>query len=116
MQQRHARLGQIVRFADDLVILSPTRERAEAALAALTEIQAGLGLSLAAAKTSLVNLREPKSGFDFLGFHHRWVESFPRKGRYFLSRWPSDRSVRRSRTASGPILPGGGCCCASMTW
>ena len=94
-QQQHTRLGQIVRFADDLVILSPTRERAEAALAALTEILAGLGLSLAAAKTSLVNLREPKSGFDFLGFHHRWVESFTRKGRYFLSRWPSDRSVRR---------------------
>jgi len=94
-QQNHTRLGQILRFADDLVILSPTRERADAALAVLTEILAGLGLSLAAAKTSLVNLREPKSGFDFLGFHHRWVESFTRKGRYFLSRWPSDRSVRR---------------------
>jgi RNA-directed DNA polymerase len=94
-QQNHTRLGQIVRYADDLAILSPTRDRAEAALAALTEILAGLGLSLAAAKTSLVNLREPKSGVDFLGFHHRWVESFTRKGRYFLSRWPSDRSVRR---------------------
>jgi RNA-directed DNA polymerase len=94
-QQNHARLGQIVRFADDLVILSPTRDRAEEALAVLTGILAGLGLSLAAAKTSLVNLREPKSGFDFLGFQHRWVESFTRKGRYFLSRWPSDRSVRR---------------------
>jgi group II intron maturase len=29
--------------------------------------------------------------------HHRWVESFTRKGRYFLSRWPSDRSVRRAK-------------------
>ena len=94
-RQQHTRLGQIVRFADDLVILSPTRERAEAALATLTEILAGLGLSLAAAKTSLVDLRVAKSGFDFLGFHHRRVESFTRKGRYFLSRWPSQRSVRR---------------------
>ena len=94
-RQQHTRLGQIVRFADDLVILSPTRERAEAALATLTEILAELGLSLAAAKTSLVDLRVPKAGFDFLGFHHRRVESFTRKGRYFLSRWPSQRSVRR---------------------
>ena len=78
-----------------LVILSPTRERAEAALVTLTEILAGLGLSLAAAKTSLVDLRVPTAGFDFLGFHHRRVESFTRKGRYFLSRWPSQRSVRR---------------------
>ncbi len=96
-QQDHRRLGQIVRFADDLVILCPTRERAEAALVVLTEILAGLGLSLSAAKTSLVNLREPKSGFTFLGFHHRWVESFTRKGRYFLSRWPADRAVRRAK-------------------
>ena len=66
-REQHTRLGQIVRFADDLVILSPTRERAEAALATLTEILAELGLSLAAAKTSLVDLRVPKAGFDFLG-------------------------------------------------
>ena len=61
----------------------------------LTGILTGLGLSLAPAKTSLVNLREAKSSFTFLGFHHRRVESFTRKGRYFLSRWPSQRSVRR---------------------
>ena len=54
-------------------------------------------MSLAPAKTSLVDLREPKAGFDFLGFHHRRVESFTRKGRYFLSRWPSDRSVARAK-------------------
>ncbi len=96
-QQDHRRLGQIIRFADDLVILSPTRERAEEALAVLTGILTGLGLSLAPAKTSLVNLREAKSSFTFLGFHHRRVESFTRKGRHFLSRWPSDRSVGRAK-------------------
>ncbi|MGH3504751.1 MAG: group II intron reverse transcriptase/maturase [Nocardioidaceae bacterium] len=96
-QQDHRRLGQIVRFADDLVILCPTRERAEEALAMLTEILAGMGLCLAPAKTSLVDLRVAKSGFTFLGFHHRWVESFTRKGRYFLSRWPADRSVARAK-------------------
>jgi len=95
--EQYRRLGELVRFADDLVVLCPTRERAEAALAALTEVLAGLGLSLAAAKTTVVDLRTPKSGFDFLGFHHRWVESFARKGRYYCARWPSDRSVARAK-------------------
>ena len=65
----------LARYADDLVVLCPTRERAGQALAALAEILGGLGLALAPAKTSLVDLREPKAGFDFLGFHHRRVES-----------------------------------------
>ena len=93
--ERYWRLGKIVRYADDLVVLCPTRERAGQALAALAEILGGLGLALAPAKTSLVDLREPKAGFDFLGFHHRRVESFTRKGRYFLARWPSDPKADR---------------------
>jgi RNA-directed DNA polymerase len=96
-QQRYSRLGFLVRYADDLVILSPTKERAELALATLAQILAELGLSLAPAKTSLVDLREPKSGFTFLGFHHRRVESFTRKGRFFCARWPSDLAVRRAK-------------------
>ncbi len=95
--ERYRRLGVIVRYADDLVVLCPTREQAGQALAALAEILAGLGLALAPAKTSLVNMREPKAGFDFLGFHHRRVESFTRKGRYFCARWPSDRAVARAK-------------------
>ncbi len=96
-QQHHRRLGFLVRYADDLVILCPTKERAEQALATLAQVLAELGLSLAAAKTSLVDLRVPKVGFDFLGFHHRQVESFTRKGRYFCARWPSERAVRRAK-------------------
>ncbi|MGH7068414.1 MAG: group II intron reverse transcriptase/maturase [Acetobacteraceae bacterium] len=93
----HRRLGEIVRYADDLVILCPTKERADQALAMLEAILAELGLTLASAKTTVVDLRGPNSGFDFLGFHHRRVESFARKGRYFCARWPSDRSVRRAK-------------------
>jgi RNA-directed DNA polymerase len=93
----HRRLGEVVRYADDLVILCPTKDRADQALATLEAILADLGLTLAAAKTSVVDLRGPKAGFNFLGFHHRRVESFTRKGRYFCARWPSDRSVRRAK-------------------
>ena len=96
-QEHHRRLGFLVRYCDDLVILCPTKERAEQALVTLAQVLAELGLSLASAKTSLVDLRVPKAGFDFLGFHHRRVESFTRKGRYFCARWPSERAVRRAK-------------------
>ena len=96
-QAQHRRLGVLVRYCDDLVILCPTRERAEAALAALTGLLADLGLALSAAKTSLVDLRVSGAGFDFLGFHHRRVASFTRKGRYFCARWPSKRAVRAAK-------------------
>jgi RNA-directed DNA polymerase len=95
--QCYWRLGVLVRYADDLVVLCPTKERADAALAALAEILGGLGLSLAEAKTHVVDMRVPRAGFDFLGFHHRRVESFTRKGRWFCARWPSPRAVKRAK-------------------
>jgi RNA-directed DNA polymerase len=97
--ERYRRLGVLVRYSDDLVVCCPTKERADAALAALGQILASLGLSINDAKTRIVDLRVPKAGFDFLGFHHRRVESFTRKGRYFCARWPSDRAVRRAKEA-----------------
>jgi RNA-directed DNA polymerase len=95
-QARHRRLGVLVRYCDDLIILCPTKERAEAALAVLTKLLADLGLTLATAKTHLVDL-QAGSGFDFLGFQHRRVESFTRRGRYFCARWPSTRAVRAAK-------------------
>jgi Group II intron, maturase-specific domain/Reverse transcriptase (RNA-dependent DNA polymerase) len=96
-QEHHRRLGELTRYADDLVILCPTKQRAEAALAVLAEVLTGLGLSLAQAKTHVVDLREPGSGFVFLGFEHRRVESFTRKGRFFCARWPSKRAMYAAR-------------------
>lgn len=86
-----------VRFppATLLVVLCPTRERAEAALEALKAILAELGLELAQAKTRLVDMREQDQGFDFLGFHHRRMRS--RRGRYFCYRWPSRSAVAAAR-------------------
>ncbi|MGH2689026.1 MAG: reverse transcriptase domain-containing protein [Actinomycetota bacterium] len=91
------RLGVEIRYADDAVILCPTRERALSALEALRSILASLGLELAEEKTRLVDLGERGQGFDFLGFHHRRVESFRRKGRYFCARWPSKQAVRAAK-------------------
>ncbi|WP_457778644.1 group II intron maturase-specific domain-containing protein [Streptomyces mirabilis] len=44
-------------------------------------------------KTGIVCLREGGEGFDFLGFRHPKVESWKRRGRFYLQRWPSARAL-----------------------
>jgi group II intron reverse transcriptase/maturase len=94
-QPHRIRLGMLVRWADDLVILCPSRERAEAALVALRQVLASLGLALSEGKTRLVDLRDDRQGFVFLGFEHRRTTS--RKGKPWCYRWPSKPSVERAK-------------------
>jgi group II intron reverse transcriptase/maturase len=94
--------GVLVRYCDDLVVMCSTRRQAEDALARLTTVLAQLGLELKAAKTRIVHLTEGKDaeGFDFLGFHHRWVRArgtvSPRRV-CFLARWPSRTATQHAR-------------------
>jgi group II intron reverse transcriptase/maturase len=96
-EDRHGGLGVLVRYADDLLILCRTRAQAEAAMAQLRALLADLGLGLAEDKTRLVCVNEEGEGFDFLGFHHRMVESFSKPGFRFLARWPSARAMQAAR-------------------
>jgi hypothetical protein len=48
-------------------------------------------------KTRIVHLAGGAQGFDFLGFHHRKVESWKHRGRYYLQRWPSSRAMAAIR-------------------
>jgi RNA-directed DNA polymerase len=92
--------GVLVRYADDLVVMCWSRSQAEAALARLTALLAGLGLEPKAAKTRIVRLEEGGGGFDFLGFHHRMVRSRGLNGKKpvaFLARWPSDKAMQHAR-------------------
>lgn len=57
----------LVRYADDFVIFTKTRERAEEALAVARGILESLKLRLHPAKTRIAAIDE---GFDFLGFHY----------------------------------------------
>lgn len=91
------RLGVLVRYADDFVVLCPTKARAEAARDRVITVLAGLGLRLHPDKTKIVHLAGGAQGFDFLGFHHHKVESWKRPGRYYLQRWPSDRAMASIR-------------------
>src|ERR1019366_7176857 len=58
---------------------------------------APLGRRLHPDKTRIVDLRQGAEGFDFLGFHHRMVESRKRRGRYWLHKWPSPRAMASIR-------------------
>jgi group II intron reverse transcriptase/maturase len=92
--------GNLVRFADDMVVMCQTRQEAEHALVALRAILAELGLTLKDAKTRIVQLREGGEGLDFLGFHHRWVRGNTPASKHltFLARWPSGQAMARARS------------------
>ena len=92
--------GVLVRYADDVVVMCASRAQAEAALARLTALLAGLGLAPKAAKTRIVQLAVGGGGFDFLGFHHRLVRSDGRRtGKHvtFLARWPANKAMQHAR-------------------
>jgi RNA-directed DNA polymerase len=59
---------EMVRYADDLVILCRTQSEAHAALAQLSAWVSQSGLTLHPTKTRIVNAAEA-GGFDFLGYH-----------------------------------------------
>jgi RNA-directed DNA polymerase len=94
--------GKIVRYADDFVVLCKSQGQAEQAQRRATAILGDLGLALHPEKTKVVDLREGKQGFDFLGCYFRarmsgklWEQK--RIIRYYLHRWPSVRSMKRAR-------------------
>lgn len=92
--------GRLVRYADDLLVVCRSRGQAEAALARLTTLLDGLGLTPKPEKTRIVQLVEGEPGFDFLGFHHRLVRSRPRRGtggQVYLARWPSQQAAQHAR-------------------
>ena len=95
-------VGELVRYADDGVALCRSAAQAQAALEAVREILASLGLELHPGKTKVVDLGEGREGLDFLGchFHARmsgrlWEQK--RIVRYYLHRWPSQQAMKRLR-------------------
>jgi RNA-directed DNA polymerase len=87
-------LGQLIRYADDFVILCRREKDAREALKRVGEVLTQLGLTLHPVKTRVANLGEGREGIDFLGFHCRKVESWRYRGKRYLQRWPSPRAMR----------------------
>jgi RNA-directed DNA polymerase len=101
----------VIRYADDLVVLHPTRERIEQCQALLAEQLRGMGLEWKPSKTRITHTlkgEEGMAGFDFLGFHIRQYPTKSKRGYKTIIK-PSRRamaqhqrqiieSVRRHRT------------------
>jgi RNA-directed DNA polymerase len=87
LDQQMAEAGvEMVRYADDFVVLCRTRADAERALAHLTAWTQAAGLTLHPQKTRVVDAMQP-GGFDFLGYHFE-------RG----TRWPRAKSLMKLKT------------------
>jgi len=112
---RHsAPLGELVRYADDFVVMCKTKVECEEAERRIRVILERLGLELHPEKTRRVDLYDGKEGFDFLGCHlHKRMSGAiwerKRQRLYFLHRWPSVRSMKRLRQKVRKLTPGWRC-------
>jgi RNA-directed DNA polymerase len=94
--------GELVRYADDFVVLCTSGSQAEEAHRRAAALLVDLGLVLHPEKTRVVDLREGREGFDFLGCHLRarmsgrmWEQKW--MVRYYLHRWPGQRAMKNAR-------------------
>ena len=78
---------EMVRYADDFVILCRTADEAQQALALVQRWTEAAGVRLHPTKTHLVDMQQP-GGVDFLGYH------FERD-----RRWPRQKSVQKLKDA-----------------
>ena len=91
-------LGQLIRYADDFVVISRTESQAKEALRQIEFVMSKLGLTLHPEKTRMVDLRCGKGSFVFLGCTIRKKRSILRNPRaYYMHRWPSPKAMQRLR-------------------
>ncbi len=91
---------EMVRYADDFVILCRTSEQAQAALKLVQKWVAENGLTLHPTKTKVVDART--EGFDFLGYHFHGEKHWPRE----KSLKKLKEAVRaKTKRTSGQSLP-----------
>jgi group II intron reverse transcriptase/maturase len=100
-EQRCAHLGTLVRYADDLVVLTRSPEALVESERRVAITLGHLKLRLHPDKTRKLTLTEGREGFEFLGHYLRKRVSgrLLERGlrRHYLQRWPSPRSMRRIR-------------------
>ncbi len=102
LDQQMAQQGsEMVRYADDFIILCRSQEEAEAVLEQVRQWAEQAGLVLHPTKTRIVDATQRGGGFDFLGYHFE-------RG----MKWPREKSLRKfkdairakTRRTSGPSL------------
>jgi RNA-directed DNA polymerase len=92
---------EMVRYADDLVVLCPSEQEAQRAMEALRIWAAANGLTIHPTKTRIVDAGE-RGGFDFLGYHWERGMKWPRAKSLMKLR----EAIRsRTRRTSGQSMP-----------
>ena len=89
---------QMVRYADDMVILCADAESAGRVLQSLREWMAEAGLTLHPEKTKIVDMGQPKAHFDFLGFRFWRGKTSGR-----IKRFIRPKSVKKFRETIKPL-------------
>ena len=102
---------EMVRYADDMVVLCRDREQAEAALEELRRWMAGAGLTLHPEKTRLVDMTDLEGHFDFLGFRFKRT----RRGRMIKVVRPKSLSKLRETIKPKTLRTSGRCLRALAT-
>jgi RNA-directed DNA polymerase len=87
---------EMIRYADDMVVMCRSQEEADAALEKLRDWMAGAGLTLHPDKTRTVDMNHADSYFDFLGYR------FQRSRRGKMMRLVRPKSLRKLREAIKP--------------
>lgn len=93
--KRFNHLGELIRYADDFVIMCKTKQQAFESIKVIQSILGRLDLTINRAKSRLVTLWNDCDGFDFLGFHHRKIP-YRRKGGkilFYLSHIPKKNAM-----------------------
>jgi len=93
--------AEMIRYADDFVLLCGTRNEAEETLERVKRWVEEQGLTLHPDKTRIVDAREP-GGFDFLGYHFERGMKWPRRKSMRKLR---DSIRAKTRRANGHSLP-----------
>lgn len=96
----------MVRYADDFVILCCAPGEAERALALVHQLTIAKGLTLHPDKTRLVDVRVPGVGFEFLGYHFERGRRWPRKKSLKKLKETLRQKTRRSNGNSLTVIIG----------
>jgi len=96
-----ARTGwEMVRYADDFIILCDSQTQAQAALDTVRQWVEGAGLTLHPTKTRIVDANQPE-GFDFLGYHFERGYRWPRQKK--LDKFKETIRAKTGRNRSGSM-------------
>lgn len=105
-EEKGNKIGKMVRYADDAVVICKTKKDANHALGLIRYIMKQLNLELNEEKTRIVGLYGCKENFVFLGMRNQYAKLRKSNGREFsvLIQYPSIKAMRKIRTEINDVV------------